>query len=79
MTATVLPLKEALTTESSTPEGSKNYGIRCYLQLSGSYSKLKRNQDGVTQESGPEYYIRGCQKTSRTVGQTLIIVAHLQF
>lgn len=79
MTATVLPLKEVLTTESSTSEGSKNYGIRFYLLQSGSFSKLRRNQDRVTQASGPEYHIRGCQKTSRTVGQTLIIVAHLQW
>ncbi len=77
MTATVLPLKEALATEFSTPDGSKNCGIRFYLLLSGSYSELRGNQDGVTQESGPEYHIRGCQNTSRTVGQTLRIVAHL--
>lgn len=56
MIATVLPLKEALTTESCTAEGSKNYGIMFYLLLSGGYSKLRRKQDRVTQESGPEYY-----------------------
>lgn len=31
MTATVLPLKEARTTESGTPEGSRHCGIRIYL------------------------------------------------
>lgn len=32
MTATLLPLKEAVTTESSTPEGTTNYGINSYLE-----------------------------------------------
>lgn len=32
MTATLLPLTEAVTTESSTPEGSKNYGLNSYLE-----------------------------------------------
>lgn len=32
MTATMLPLKEAVTTESSTAEGSKIYGTNSYLE-----------------------------------------------
>lgn len=32
MTAMLLPLTEAVTTESSTPEGSKNYGLNSYLE-----------------------------------------------
>lgn len=32
MTATLLPLKEAVTTESSTPEGTTSYGINSYLE-----------------------------------------------
>ncbi|KAK5897289.1 hypothetical protein CesoFtcFv8_010363 [Champsocephalus esox] len=35
-------------TDSSTADGSENYGIRFYLLLSGGYSNLGRSQDGVT-------------------------------
>lgn len=80
MAATVLPLKEALTSESSTPEGRKKTNKLLTMVLSAAIWNLfntLRNQDGVTHESGPEYHIRGRQKACRTVGQTLIIVTHL--
>lgn len=75
MAATVLPLKEDLTSESSTPEGRKKTNKLLTMVLSAAIWNLfntLRNQDGVTHESGPEYHIEAAKKHAEQLARLLL-------